>query len=117
MTRKALLIIEADKTWDVLTEKDLVEMLKENEECSGIKVTQASILNEAAIMDVLLKHGEFLTCFSCGKSLTEVDDDRVHEHGKDRFIAKLVLEPGENNYPREPDIPAGLYFVCSECEK
>ncbi len=61
------------------------------------KVTKASVLDEAAIMDVLLKHGGLLTCFNCGKSLTEVDGDRVHEHGKDRFIAKLVLEPGENN--------------------
>ncbi|MGB8216278.1 MAG: hypothetical protein WCE94_03160 [Candidatus Methanoperedens sp.] len=90
-------------------------MLKENEEGSGVKVTKVSMLDEASIMDLLQRHGEMLTCFNCGRNLTEIDGDRIHRHGKDRFIAKLILEPGEINYPREPDIPASIYFVCSDC--
>jgi hypothetical protein len=27
----------------------------------------------------------------------------------------LEGDPGESNYPREPDIPAGVYFICAEC--
>jgi hypothetical protein len=39
----------------------------------------------------------------------------MHGNGKDRYIAKLILEPGENRYPHEPNVPASLYFTCAEC--
>lgn len=72
-------------------------------------------IEEASIMDLLLRHGELLTCFNCGKKLTEVESKKLNERANDRFIAKLILEPGEVNYPREPDVPASIYFVCAEC--
>ncbi len=100
---------------DLVTDEDILQMLKENEDGNGVKVTKVSILDEASMMDLLLKHGEMLTCFNCGRSLTSIDGDRMHKHCKDKFKAKLILEPGEINYPREPDIPASLYLVCSEC--
>lgn len=115
MTRKALLTIEIKDSLNGATDEDVLNMLKENEEGSSVEVTKVSMLDEACLMDMLLKHGEMLTCFNCGRNLTEIDSNRIHRHGKDRFIAKLILEPGEVNYPREPDIPASLYFMCSEC--
>ncbi|NJD75744.1 MAG: hypothetical protein FIB08_01425 [Candidatus Methanoperedens sp.] len=115
MSRKALIAVDVGDGWDPLIDGDILQMLKENEEGNGIKVTSLSMLNEACIMDILMRHGELLTCFNCGKRLTETEGSRIHKHGKDRLIAKLILEPGEVNYPREPDIPASLYFVCAEC--
>ncbi len=115
MTRKALIVVDVEDQRDLVTNEDILQMLKENEDGNGVKVIEVSILDEGSIMDLLLKNGELLTCFNCGRSLTEIDGDRIHRHGKDRFIAKLILEPGESNYPREPDMPASLYFVCCEC--
>ncbi len=27
----------------------------------------------------------------------------------------MCLDPGRNNYPREPDEPADIYFRCADC--
>lgn len=115
MTRKALLTIEIKDSLNGATDEEILSMLKENEEGSSVEVTKVSMLDETCLMNLLLKHGEMLTCFNCGRNLTEIDSNSIHKHGKDRFIANLILEPGEINYPREPDIPASLYFVCCEC--
>ncbi|CAG0970792.1 MAG: hypothetical protein OIN86_10165 [Candidatus Methanoperedens sp.] len=115
MTRKALLTVEIKDSLNGATDEEILSMLKENEEGSSVEVTKVSMLDEACLMDLLLKHGKMLACFNCGRNLTEIDSNSIHRHGKDRFIANLILEPGEINYPREPDIPACLYFVCSEC--
>jgi hypothetical protein len=115
MTRKALLLVDVADSWGDLSDIDVIEMLKENEEGNGIKVTNISLLDEAHIMDLLLKHGQLLTCYNCGRQLTEADVSRMHGNRRERYVAKLILEPGENRYPREPDVPASLYFICAEC--
>jgi hypothetical protein len=115
MSRKAFVEVDVGDKWDSQTDEDLLHTLIPALIPFGVKVTKVSPLDEGSIMELLLKHGEMLTCFNCGRSLTEIDGDRIHRHGKDRFIAKLILEPGESNYPREPDISASLYFVCCEC--
>jgi hypothetical protein len=96
---------ESDHT-DILEALDKVEFIK---------------IEEADIMGLLLRRGDLLTCFNCGKKLSEIYSNmtskRASKRVNDRFVAKLILEPGEVNYPREPDIPASLYFVCAECEE
>ncbi len=115
MTRKALILAEIGDSWRDIPDRKVLKMLKENEEGHGIEVTEISLLDEASIMDLLFKYGELLTCFNCGHNLTEADVSRIHGNGKERYIAKLILEPGENRYPHEPDVPASLYFLCAEC--
>lgn len=63
-------------------------------------------------MSVIEHHGNKLTCSNCGKALSEVG---VSREGADKLIAELCFDPGESNYPREPDVPATVYFVCGEC--
>ena len=36
---------------------------------------------------------------------------------KDDFMREFCIDPGESNYPREPDVPAGVYFICVECSR
>ena len=115
MNRIFILSIEIDDSWLDLTDEKVREMLVLFKEGHGIKITDIFRINEASIMDMLLKHGDMLTCFNCGKNLTEAETKKINTQAYDRFIAKLILDPGESNYPREPDVPASLYFVCSEC--
>lgn len=32
-----------------------------------------------------------------------------------KVIGVLHLDPGELNYPREPDVPASAFFECMDC--
>ncbi len=119
--RKYKLSIEIEMP-DDMHEEDVIEILhdeiKQATGCHAIGDFEAiKPLDEADIMDTLLKHGDLLTCYNCGKKLTEVNGKKLNKRAKDMVIAKLVLDPGESNYPHEPDVPATLYFVCSECEK
>ncbi len=68
------------------------------------------IEDEADIIDILLAHGDLLTCYNCGRRLIDV-------HGKDEVIGEICLDPGRCNYPREPDEPASIYFRCADCIK
>ncbi len=115
MSRMFILSVEADDSWRFLADEEVCRMLKVNEEGHGIKVAIVSKIDEAGIMDLLLKHGDLLTCFNCGKKLTEVNSKRMYERTNEKLVAKLVLEPGETNYQHEPDLPASLYFVCAAC--
>ncbi len=74
-------------------------------------------LEEADIMHLLEKHGDLITCFNCGEKLTEVQGIRLNDHARARFIAKLILDPGQSHYPVEPDEPAGICFICAECDR
>lgn len=46
-------------------------------------------------------------CFNCGEEINP-------EHG-DQFL--VCFEPGENNYPKEPDIMPCYYLICENCIK
>lgn len=64
---------------------------------------------EGDLCDLILRHAHLLTCYNCGAKLSDkvqVNDDRV---------GVLRIDPGRNNYPREPDEPAVAYFECIEC--
>ncbi len=67
---------------------------------------------EEELMGEIERHGNKLTCFNCEKALSDVG---VAREGQEKLIAELCFEPGESNYPREPDVPATIYFVCGEC--
>lgn len=46
-------------------------------------------------------------CGSCGKELS-IEDLLDHP-------LAIIFDPGEINYPREPDIPATAWLECWEC--
>lgn len=70
--------------------------------------------DEGKVCDVILENIDLLTCFECGLQLVDVkeNDETLH---KDEFIGALCIDPGESNYPHEPDVPAELYLVCVKC--
>ena len=70
--------------------------------------------DEGKVCDVILENVDLLTCFNCGEKLIEVKekDGTVRT---DDFIGEFCIDPGESNYPREPDVPAAVYFVCVKC--
>lgn len=71
-------------------------------------VEHVDIGNEGDMLEVLLRQGDLLTCYDCGKKLTEV-------RPKDDVVAEMCLDPGRDNYPRDPDEPASIYFRCADC--
>ncbi len=111
-----ILVKGHDKAWNFWwnTPEDIMEYMYDLYRSITRSLGELTI-QEADIMDLLLKHGNLLTCFNCGKKLTEVESKKLNERAKDRFIAELILDPGEVNYPREPDVSASLYFICAEC--
>lgn len=84
----------------ISNESDHTDILEALDKAEFIKI------DEAGIMGLLLRHGELLTCYNCGKKLTEVESKKLSAGARGRFIAKLVLEPGEVNY-----------FECAECSE
>lgn len=119
--KKYRFVIEKELPDDMHAE-DALEILHESiQQATGCLTIEdfdiVKPLSEEDIMDLLLKHGDLLTCFNCGKTLTEVEGERRYKHGNDRFIAGLFMDPGESRYPREPDIPASVYFICAECDE
>ncbi len=107
---------------DDMHEEDILDLLhdeiKQAMGCLSVSNFEAiKPFEEADIMDMLLKHGDMLTCYNCGKKLTEVNGIELNKRARDMVIAKLILDPGESNYPHDPDVPASLYFICAECEK
>ena len=68
-----------------------------------------SEVKEGDIEELMLKHPDKIRCFSCGKSIEDIPFyDKVP-------IGILWGDRGENKYPREPDIPASIYFECWDC--
>ncbi len=119
-TKKYRFVIEKELPDDILPDIAL-ELMSETimQALGSMTIEDFEIvkpLTEDDIMDLILKHGNLLNCFNCGKSLTEVVGERRYKHGNDKFMAALFLDPGISNYPREPDVPASVYFICSECD-
>jgi hypothetical protein len=119
--KKYRFVIEKDLPEDLLPDVALELMSETIQQALGSMTIEdfeiVKPLTEEDIMDLLLKHGNLLTCFNCGKTLTEVEGERRYKHGNDRFIAGFFMDPGESRYPREPDIPASVYFICAECDE
>lgn len=67
--------------------------------------------NEDELLEIIMTNLDTLTCFNCGKKLVE----EIIFLGDDIPLGILCYEKGEMNYPREPDIPATIYFECMEC--
>ena len=67
--------------------------------------------SEDDLLEILMKNLDKLTCFNCGKKLVE----EMTFPADDIPMGILYFEKGEMNYPREPDIPATIYFECMEC--
>lgn len=70
--------------------------------------------DEGQVCDVILQNIDLLTCFNCGENIAEVKE-KEGTIRTDDFIGELCIDPGEYNYPREPDVPAEAYFVCVKC--
>ncbi|MDP2217224.1 MAG: hypothetical protein Q8J68_08065 [Methanolobus sp.] len=66
--------------------------------------------DEGQVCDVILQNIDLLRCFNCDAQLAD-----FKFLFKDDFIGELCIDPGESNYPHEPDVPAGVYFICAEC--
>jgi hypothetical protein len=59
-------------------------------------------------MNIVIDGEEIETlCGSCGKQL---DYEDLVEHP----IA-IIFDPGENNYPHSPDVPARVWLECWDC--
>ena len=56
-------------------------------------------------------NAHLLTCYNCGETLAR----KSHWHWHSDHVGVLHIDPGSNNYPREPDEPAQAYFECMEC--
>lgn len=69
-----------------------------------------TVKTEVDIVDILLRHGDLLTCYNCGEKL--IDTGR-----KEDVVAEMCLDPGGMNYPIDPDEPATIYFRCVNCMK
>jgi hypothetical protein len=117
-------MILLDKTQADLLRSFLVGHSKEieNSEHADAMLEIHKVLNsqarpdEGKVCDVLLQNIDLLTCFNCGGKLSEIKEKIEFPH-KDDFIGEFCIDPGESNYPREPDVPAGAYFVCVECSR
>lgn len=114
-TRKYRFSMEIEVPED-LHEEDILDILHDNiQQATGwLSIDDFEIvkpLDEGDLLDILLKHGDLLTCAECGDKLVEKVDTTKCEG----LVAKLILDPGEINYPREPDVPASLYFICPDC--
>ena len=69
--------------------------------------------NEYELLETLITNLDKLTCFNCGKKLVEEINVSLKN---DNPLGILYYEHGEDNYPREPDIPSTIYFECMECD-
>lgn len=77
------------------------------------KKIKSGKLDEGDLCDLILRHAHVLTCFNCGALL----DEKWNRQENNDEVGILHIDPGRNNYPREPDEPAQLYFECIECSK
>ena len=68
-------------------------------------------MNEEYLCELILENAHVLTCFNCGETL-ELQTSVIPN---DTRVGILHIDPGEKNYPREPDIPASAYFECMQC--
>lgn len=69
--------------------------------------------DEGQVCDVILQNIDLLRCFNCDARLADLKENKGTVHTDD-FIGELCIDPGERNYPLEPDVPAGVYFICAE---
>ena len=70
-------------------------------------------MNEEDISDMILENAHVLTCFNCGELL----EQKATSVNNNTTVAVLHIDPGELNYPHEPDVPASVYFECMECHE
>ena len=68
-------------------------------------------MNEEELCELILDNVQVLTCFNCGETLTS----QRSVIPNDERVGILHIDPGEKNYPHEPDIPALAYFECMQC--
>lgn len=73
-----------------------------------------ALKDEGELADIILRNAHLLTCFNCGEKLED-----IHSKGRGRTedIGILCIDPGRDNYPREPDEPAEAYFECMKCRE
>lgn len=69
-------------------------------------------IEEADLCDLILRHAHALTCYNCGALLEEKCNPQQND-----TVGVMHIDPGSNNYPREPDEHAELYFECNGCSK
>lgn len=68
-------------------------------------------MKEEELCELILENAHVLTCFNCGKTL----ESQTSGIANDTTVGVLHIEPGECNYPYEPDAPPSLYFECVNC--
>jgi hypothetical protein len=70
-------------------------------------------MKEEELCELILENVHVLTCFNCGKTL---ESTMCLAKWSDE-VAVLNIDPGESNYPHEPDISASAFFECMECNR
>lgn len=70
-------------------------------------------MNEADLCELILENTHLLKCFECGATL----ESKMNHATNKTAVGILHIDPGESNYPREPDISASAYFECMDCHE
>jgi hypothetical protein len=104
----------------VCDDRTNVEVIAENVPDDAIMGTwelpipKLVLKDEGELADIILRNIHLLTCYNCGRAL-----EGVHSKHKGRAedLGMLCIDPGSNNYPREPDEPVQAYFECMECRE
>ncbi len=79
-----------------------------------LPIPKLVLKDEGELADIILRNAHLLTCYNCGEKLEDVHSKR---RGRTEDVGVLCIDPGCNNYPREPDEPAQAYFECMGCRE
>jgi len=119
MAKEKVIVKPGDKCLDSeCNGKLLIALVCSDNLCGGtvypesgykIEIPSPALKDEADLCDHILRGAHMLTCYNCGATL------RSKAYRKDDKVGVLRIDPGSNNYPREPDEPAVAYFECIEC--
>ena len=68
-------------------------------------------MREEDLCELILENAHVITCFNCGEML----ESQTSIVANNTMTGILHIEPGERNYPYEPDTPPSAFFECVEC--
>jgi hypothetical protein len=77
----------------------------------SLETVKTPTKDEGDLCALILRHADKLTCYNCGENLAEA----YSAGATGDKVGVLHIDPGRNNYPRDPDEPAEAYFECMEC--
>jgi len=100
--------------------KEIEKSIYNDAMCEILRTLSSQVRpDEGKVCDVILQNVDLLRCFNCGARLADLKENEgtavQYSRREVARLGELCIDPGESNYPREPDVPAGVYFICVEC--